>query len=189
MNAFTVRWTPDASWSAPVATHAGRDVQLLLAFGPSAAPPRQWFAEVRALWPAARLVYCTAGGQIEGADVLDEAVVLIGFAFRRTQVQVLVREQPLETPAALGIRARMRRERDDAAVPMLEAAAFDERAEGAVEGVAQGLVAGADGDRVEAVAEVADALVFKLMSPDTIARIRSTKPLPQIATQPMKEAA
>jgi len=91
MNAFTVRWTPDASWSAPVATHAGRDVQLLLAFGPSAAPPRQWFAEVRALWPAARLVYCTAGGQIEGADVLDEAVVLIGFAFRRTQVQVLVR--------------------------------------------------------------------------------------------------
>lgn len=39
------------------------------------------------------------------------------------------------------------------------------------------------------VAEVADALVFKLMAPDTITRIRAAKPLPQIATEPMKEAA
>jgi hypothetical protein len=91
MNAFTVRWTPGTSWSVPIASHAGRGVQLLLAFGPVTAPAPSWFAEVRALWPDARLVYCTAGGQIDGVDVMDDPVVLTGFAFDRAQVQVLVR--------------------------------------------------------------------------------------------------
>lgn len=39
------------------------------------------------------------------------------------------------------------------------------------------------------VEQVADALVFKLMSPDTIARVRSAHPIPTIASEPVKEAA
>jgi len=91
MNAFSVRWTPDAAWSTPLAPLAQRAVQLLLAFGPPSPPPAHWFAEVAERWPEARLLYCTAGGQIDGVDVVDDAVVLTGFAFASAQVHVVTR--------------------------------------------------------------------------------------------------
>ncbi len=67
-------------------------MQLLLAFGPVEAPPDAWFVEVGTRWPNARLVYSTAGGQIDGLDLLDADVVLTGLAFDAASVRVYTRD-------------------------------------------------------------------------------------------------
>lgn len=64
----------------------------MLAFGPVHAPPENWFAEIRARWPGAQLIYSTSGGQIEGAEVLDTAVVLTVMEFERVTVSVVEKE-------------------------------------------------------------------------------------------------
>lgn len=91
MRSFTLRWTLAQDWSEPPAPHAGRDVQLVLAFGPVSAPPAEWFSECARLWPDARIVYVTAGGQIDRGEVLDADVVVTGLSFRTSRVRVIQR--------------------------------------------------------------------------------------------------
>lgn len=89
MRAFSVRWSPLAGWPVSRSTAPEPDVQLLLAFGPVDAPDADWFTEVARRWPQATLVYSTAGGQIDGLDVLDADVVLTGMAFDQVSVRVV----------------------------------------------------------------------------------------------------
>ncbi|MFN8574275.1 MAG: FIST C-terminal domain-containing protein [Gemmatimonadaceae bacterium] len=91
MRAFSHRWTPAVGWSENVAA-TDPQVQLLMGFGPAQAPPDEWFADVARRWPNATLVYTTAGGQIDGADVLDAGVVLTGWAFDKARARVVVLE-------------------------------------------------------------------------------------------------
>jgi hypothetical protein len=88
MRAFSTRWSPHTGWASSPAPDEDADTQLLLAFGPIAAPDQQWFDDVRARWPRATLVYSSGGGQIAGVDVLDADVVLTGMRFDRATVQV-----------------------------------------------------------------------------------------------------
>jgi hypothetical protein len=92
MRAFSVRWSRDTGWSNAPDTSAQPDVQVLLAFGPVEPPDASWFADVKARWPNARLVYATAGGQIDGLDVLDAEVVVTGLAFETASVRVILHE-------------------------------------------------------------------------------------------------
>ncbi|MCC7055752.1 MAG: FIST C-terminal domain-containing protein [Gemmatimonadaceae bacterium] len=89
MRAFSHRWSPVSGWSDGTAADPQGAVQLLLAFGPVDAPPQSWFDDVAARWPNARLVYSTAGGQIDGLDVVDADVVVTGLAFERARVHVV----------------------------------------------------------------------------------------------------
>lgn len=92
MHAFSIRWSPVSGWSDADDAPPPGDVQLLLAFGPVDAPAQSWFDEVATRWPHARLVYSTAGGQIDGLDVLDTEVVLTGLGFAHATVHVIVQD-------------------------------------------------------------------------------------------------
>jgi hypothetical protein len=89
MRAFSLRWSATSGWSDQAPPTIDPAVQLLLAFGPVDAPDASWFGEVAARWPNARLVYSSAGGQIDGLDVLDAEVVVTGMAFESTAVRVV----------------------------------------------------------------------------------------------------
>lgn len=91
MRSFTFRWSPLRDWSEAPTEQAGGDVQLLLAFGPVSAPPRSWFTDCARYWPNARVVYITAGGQIDRGEVLDAEVVVTGLAFKTSRVHVVQR--------------------------------------------------------------------------------------------------
>lgn len=88
MRAFSLRWSPRYGWADAPRVRVQTDCQLLLAFGPVVAPHHEWFADVAARWPNARLVYCSAGGQIDGCDVLDTDVVVMGMGFEHATVRV-----------------------------------------------------------------------------------------------------
>ena len=100
MRAFSLRWSPVSGWSDATAAEPAPDVQLLLAFGPVDAPAQSWFDDVATRWPKARLVYSTAGGQIDGLDVVDAEIVVTGMAFEKATVQVLVHEGAGVLPSA-----------------------------------------------------------------------------------------
>lgn len=88
MRAFSLRWSSVSGWSDAPDIAEQEDVQLLLAFGPVIAPDTDWFSEVKERWPRAELVYSSAGGQIDGLDVLDTEVVITGLAFDHVGVRV-----------------------------------------------------------------------------------------------------
>ncbi len=92
MQGFSLRWSPVNGWSDANAAEPRSDVQLLLAFGPVDAPGPAWFADVATRWPKATLVYATAGGQIDGLDVIDADVVVTGMAFATATSHVMVHE-------------------------------------------------------------------------------------------------
>jgi hypothetical protein len=97
-------WHPDTGWSDPL-PRGDASAQLLLAFGPVASPPDAWFADVRAAYPAAHLVYASGGGQIAGTHVRDDATVLSALHFREVAVRAIVAEGAADMASdALGAR-------------------------------------------------------------------------------------
>lgn len=88
MLAFTERWNAESGWSHVDGASDVADAQLLLAFGPPAAPTSLWFEEVRSRWPSAHLVYSTTGGQMDSEGVSDGHVVVTGMAFEKSRVAV-----------------------------------------------------------------------------------------------------
>lgn len=75
-------------WSIP-AKSLGARAQLALAFAPTARllAPETW-AELIELYPGARIVGCSTAGEIAGARVLDDAVVVTALAFAHSSVAV-----------------------------------------------------------------------------------------------------
>lgn len=86
MLSATWRWSPTSGWSEPLAGDALAGAQLLLSFGPVQAPPASWFDALRAAAPNARHVYCSGGGQITDASVVDDEVVVAAVSFDATTV-------------------------------------------------------------------------------------------------------
>lgn len=88
VKSFSLRWSPETGWPTTPDHNAFDGAQLLLAFGPVDAPPQSWFDEARRRWPNAHLIYSTSGGQIDGVEVVDSAVVVTGMQFDRVGVSV-----------------------------------------------------------------------------------------------------
>ena len=88
MHAFTTRWTPANGWLADDSAESSADTQLLLVFGPLEAPTPRFFDELRARWPKAHSVYCSGGFLIDGDDVIDGQVVVMGMSFARGSIRV-----------------------------------------------------------------------------------------------------
>lgn len=91
MHASSLRWSHESGWSANAATLQDSQVQLLLAFGPVTPPTQLWFDEVARRWPSARLVYITAGGQIDRSEVLDTQIIITALGFEAGRVRVVAR--------------------------------------------------------------------------------------------------
>jgi len=77
-----------SGWS-PVARPLGSRAQLALAFAPTTrlTEPQTW-VELIALYPNARIVGCSTAGEIAGARVLDDALVVTALAFDHSGVAV-----------------------------------------------------------------------------------------------------
>ena len=98
MHASSLRWSHESGWSANAATITDSQVQLLLAFGPASAPPQAWFDDVALRWPSARLVYITAGGQIDRSHVFDAQIIVTALGFETGRVRVVAKEGAGQIP-------------------------------------------------------------------------------------------
>ena len=81
-------WTQGDGWGAPSDPALNGDTALVLYFGaPEALADGCAVSELAGLYPAARLIGCTTGGEIHGADVLDGVVSATAVAFDHTRIQ------------------------------------------------------------------------------------------------------
>jgi hypothetical protein len=85
-------WKRDSGWSGKVG-NAG--AQLVLYFGARGdLEDGDRFRELRALFPDARIVGCTTGGQIRNDEVLDDEVTAVALSFRATSLRLACEDVP-----------------------------------------------------------------------------------------------
>lgn len=83
------RWTAEAGWRFDAAAAELHDAQLALYFAaPGSHVDGQWLRELRDRFPVAKLVGCTTGGEILGAEVYDGTVVAAAVHFSHSQVEL-----------------------------------------------------------------------------------------------------
>jgi hypothetical protein len=98
MHSQQMIWNSQAGWT-PSAVNP-EEVSLVFYFG-----PREMLAcgkryrELREMFPAAHLLGCSTGGQINNSDVTDEEIVAAAISFRSTQLRLIRREinDPLQS--------------------------------------------------------------------------------------------
>ena len=91
-------WTPSAGWSA-----APAPADLVLACGPSDAHASDAAAALAAAYPAACRVYVSGAGQIAGATLVDEGVVVTAVRFAHATVcAVALEHRAGECSASVG---------------------------------------------------------------------------------------
>ena len=88
-------WTNAAGWEGD---HALRDADMVLFFAGPDPPDGEAFATLRERYPTAKILGCTTGGEIAGADVLDGSVSAIAIDFDAVAVRGAT--FAVESPAA-----------------------------------------------------------------------------------------
>jgi hypothetical protein len=84
-------WNPPTGWT-PIATEPEK-VSLVFYFG-----PREMLAcgkryrELREMFPAAHILGCSTGGQINNSDVTDEEIVAAAIRFHSTRLRLICRD-------------------------------------------------------------------------------------------------
>lgn len=82
------QWTKAGGWSPASPETLSGEPQLVLAFGARAlVEDAARFGELRALYPNARLVTCSTAGEIAGAQVHDDSIVVASILFATSSVQ------------------------------------------------------------------------------------------------------
>lgn len=90
MRVWTGQWTENAGWCFGDAVGDHSDAQLVLYFAsPSILPEGRCLSELRSRFPVARLVGCTTGGEILGAEVYDGTVAAAAIHFAHSRVELL----------------------------------------------------------------------------------------------------
>jgi hypothetical protein len=88
------RWTSTEGWT-PIAGEGAGDAQLVLVFGGGAAlGDAVRGEEIRAAFPAARIIGCSTAGEIAGTEVLDDAIVATAIRFERTTIRTALEPLP-----------------------------------------------------------------------------------------------
>ena len=84
------QWTSDSGWRFEAAGTSGlHSAQLVLYFAaPGTLADGQGLRDLRALYPAAKLVGCTTGGEILGADVYDGTIAAAAVSFARAGIEL-----------------------------------------------------------------------------------------------------
>ena len=91
MNSEQITWNPRAGWTPFKAQSKG--VSLVFYFG-----TRQMLAcgarfnELRAMFPAAHILGCSTGGQINSSDVSDDEIVAAAISFDATKLQLICQD-------------------------------------------------------------------------------------------------
>lgn len=80
-------WTA-GDWGSPAESELNGAADLVLAFGPAAAlRDGRAFARLHERYPAARVIGCTAGGEIRGAKIDDDRLAVTAIHFQHTIVK------------------------------------------------------------------------------------------------------
>src|SRR5258706_5834605 len=82
MRARQSLWTANAGWTG----HSDGPADLCLAFGGTGPITDKW-NELSRRHPGAILLGCSTGGEIHGADVLDESLSVTALGFERTKLK------------------------------------------------------------------------------------------------------
>src|SRR5260370_1712180 len=88
MHSQQLTWNPHAGWT-PFKTEA-EEVSLVFYFG-----TRQMlacgkrFSELREMFPAAHILGCSTGGQINNSDISDDEIVAAAISFDATRLQLV----------------------------------------------------------------------------------------------------
>jgi len=91
MESEQITWNPQAGWTPAKARL--KNVSLVFYFG-----TRQMLAcgarfnELRAMFPAAHIMGCSTGGQINSSDVNDDEVVAAAISFDTTKLQLICQD-------------------------------------------------------------------------------------------------
>lgn len=98
-------WTAGTGWNA-VDARTGQASLVLYFAAPGTLPPEAVLADLRQAYGAVPIVGCTTGGEILGAEVLDDSVVASAVGFDRAHVRIAARDlsdtaQSFETGAGL----------------------------------------------------------------------------------------
>ena len=82
-------WSATAGWETIDPPWGSEPAHLVIYFaGPGVMEDGARFAEIRARYPAARVVGCTTGGEILGREVHDGVIVLVALKFAHSTVRV-----------------------------------------------------------------------------------------------------
>jgi hypothetical protein len=83
-------WTSKMGWQSQPTNDFKEKAQLVLVFGSrSALENREAFNSIASFYPAASLAGCSTSGEIQGAEVLDDSLVVTAIKFDHTRVQLV----------------------------------------------------------------------------------------------------
>jgi hypothetical protein len=95
MSVEQVRWSPAGGWESRPALKV-RDPQFVLVFADDGAlGPDGPLEDLRQAWPGARIVGCSAAGEVQGPRVFDGSLVATAVRFRDARVEMGM--VPIET--------------------------------------------------------------------------------------------
>ena len=86
MQVERMMWTKKSGWNAQPRMN---DAQLVLYFGgPVPLKENDYFLELQKFYSNAHILGCSTGGEIYGADVIDDSVVVAAMRFEKTTLHV-----------------------------------------------------------------------------------------------------
>lgn len=81
------RWTEAKGWEPESPSRLGKSAQLVLLFGNTSILKQQrYFDEIKKAYPKAHLFGCSTAGEIYGAQVSDDSLVITAVSFEHTQL-------------------------------------------------------------------------------------------------------
>jgi len=81
------RWTEAKGWEPESPSRLGESAQLVLLFGNTSILKQQrYFDEIKKAYPKAHLFGCSTAGEIYGAQVSDDSLVITAVSFEHTQL-------------------------------------------------------------------------------------------------------
>jgi hypothetical protein len=84
------KWTEARGWEPSPPGELGDSAQLILLFGStSILRGKKWLAEIKSIYPKARLLGCSTAGEIYGTRVFDDSLIITAVSFEYTQVKGL----------------------------------------------------------------------------------------------------
>lgn len=82
------RWTEAKGWEPESPNRLGESAQLVLLFGNTSILKQQrYFDEIKKAYPKAHLFGCSTAGEIYGAQVSDDSLVVTAVSFEHTQLK------------------------------------------------------------------------------------------------------
>ena len=95
MRVTQLSWSENAGWLSAPADHSNADLVFFFGTRPALACGER-YRELRGMFPDARILGCSTGGQIRNEDIIDDEIAAAAIRFNATQLRVTC--EPAATP-------------------------------------------------------------------------------------------